>query len=137
MFEKKYVLILLAFFLHLLPHMLKIATGYFNFCRRHWLFTMLVMCAATGNVLGNVDPLIQYIHGLHRYLVQYNKKPFKLLCLCDSVHSLSKARSFVFFCNETDCSRVAEIWDQGADQFYYLNSVDFSIQLTSPIQFTS
>lgn len=56
---------------------------------------MLVMCAATANVLGNVDPLIQYLHGLHRYFVQYNKNPFKLLSLCDSVRSLTKTQSFV------------------------------------------
>lgn len=57
-FGKKYVLILLAFFFFFIycHNMLKLATDYFNFWRRHWLFTMLVMCAATANVLGNVDP---------------------------------------------------------------------------------
>lgn len=92
MFEKKYVLIFLAFFLHLLPHMLKLATDYFNFSRRHWLFTTLVMCAATADVLGNVDPLIQYmdcidilcntIKKLNRYVfvIQYIASPkYKVL----------------------------------------------------------
>lgn len=49
-FEEKYVLIVLAFFFIYFHNMLKLATDYFTFWRRHWLFTILVMCAATANV---------------------------------------------------------------------------------------
>lgn len=116
-FEKKYVLIFLAFFLHLLPHMLKLAADYFNSSRRHWLFTTLVMCAATAAVLGNVDPLIQYMDCID--ILCNTIKKMKSLWLCDSVHSLTKTQSFVFCCNKQTAVELQKYGIKGQIRLRY------------------